>query len=67
MRLDAGKTAFEELLRAIDRQFFSNVDIFAAAVISASGISPAYLFVKTEPVASNTAWDTMFSDAISSI
>jgi len=65
--LHIGEAAAKKLLRAINREVFGDIDILAAAVIALARIAFAYLLVRTEPWASNTARETMFSEAISSI
>ena len=65
MGLDIGEAAVEQL-GAADRHGLGDIDILAAAIIAPDS-SSAYLLVMTEPWASSTARDTMFSEAISSI
>ena len=44
-----------------------NINYLATAIIAFAGVSLAYLFVRTDPIAFMTSSLTKFSDAISSI
>jgi hypothetical protein len=67
MRWTFGEAAAEQLLGAVDRQCFDRVRGMAALIIATAWITFGIFVGNTEPCASSTARDTMFSEAISSI
>jgi hypothetical protein len=67
VRLNVRERRAKQLLRALTREVLGDVDELATAIVASARIAFAYLFVSTDPCASRTALETMFSDAISSI
>ena len=67
VRLDVGVLGAEERLRAVDGERSRRRRRTRSRRSSACpGYPSAYLFVRTEPAASSTAWLTKFSEAMSS-
>ena len=69
MRLDIGVLCAEKRLCSVDGKLLNDIDIFAAAVISRTGVTLGVFVgqVRWLPIACITARLVKFSDAISSI